>query len=95
MKLYYKRLDCYLHDQYSTLWEFSHLTKDENIKFDHIKENLFVMSQTAHIGYTNSPTHTFLFKDDFVVRMDQALSSVLSSNKYKKIINRYVTVNDE
>jgi len=91
MKLYHKRLDCYLNDKLSTLWEFSEMKKDKNINFNHIKEVLLVMTETAHIGYTNNPTHKFLFKDDFILRMDQALSIVISSNEYQKIINKYVT----
>lgn len=92
MKLYHKRLDCYLNDKLSTLWEFSKLKKEKNINFNSIKEVLLVMTQTAHIGYTNNPTHTFLFKDDFILRMDQALSSVISSHEYQNIINRYATI---
>ncbi|PKG85712.1 amino acid ABC transporter substrate-binding protein [Colwellia sp. 75C3] len=92
MKLFYKRLDCYLNDKHSTLWELANMTKDKKIHFDNIKEALLVMSQTAHIGYTNNSTHTFIFKDDFILRMDQALSRVISSSEYHNIINRYVTI---
>lgn len=92
MKLYYKRLDCYLNDRNSTLWEFAKISKERNFNFDNIKEALVVMTQTAHIGYTNNPTHTFLFKDDFILRMDRALSNVLSSKKYQDIINRYISI---
>lgn len=92
MKLYYKRLDCYINDRHSTLWKFAQISKERKINFDNIKEKLVVMSQTAHIGYTNSPTHTFLFKDDFILQMDRALSDVMSSKKYQEIINRYITI---
>ena len=91
MKLYYKRLDCYLNDKLSTLWEISNLTKDSNISFDSIKETLTVMTETAHIGYTNNPAHDFQFKGDFILRMDHALSSLILSNEYQTIIDRYIT----
>jgi polar amino acid transport system substrate-binding protein len=92
MKLYYERLDCYLNDRNSTLWEISKIKKEKDINFNSIKEVLLVMTETAHIGYTNNPTHTFLFKKDFILRMDQALSMVISSNEYQKIVNRYVSI---
>lgn len=92
MKLFFNRLDCYLNDRHSTYWELSQLTKEREINFDNIKETLVVMSQTGHIGYTSTPTHNFLFKDDFTPRMDKALSSVLSSSKYQQIVNRYITL---
>jgi polar amino acid transport system substrate-binding protein len=92
MKLYYKRLDCYLNDKLSTFWQFSHLSKEKNIHFNDIKNVLLVMTKTAHIGYTNNSTHSFLFKDDFITRMDQALLSVIATNEYQKIINRYVPI---
>jgi polar amino acid transport system substrate-binding protein len=93
MKLYYKRLDCYLNDRYSTLWEISKIEKKKDINFNNIREVLLVMTETAHIGYTDNPTHNFLFKDDFILRMDQALSAVISSNKYQDIVSSYVPIN--
>ena len=92
MKLYHKRLDCYINDKLSTLWELSNIKNNKNINLDSIKEVLLVMTETAHIGYTNNPTHTFLFKGDFILRMDQALSIVMSSTEYQKILNRYVLI---
>ena len=72
------------------MWELAHIAKEADINFDKIKESLLVMTQTAHIGYTNNPSHPFEFKDDFIIRMDEALSSVISSKVYQEIINRYV-----
>jgi polar amino acid transport system substrate-binding protein len=92
MKLYHKRLDCYLNDKLSTLWELSIIQKDKKVNFNNIREVLLVMTETAHIGYTNNSEHAFAFKDDFILRMDQALSSVISSTEYQNIINHYVTV---
>jgi len=89
-KLFYNRLNCYINDKYSTIWELKNIAKEIDINFDNIKESLLVMTQTAHIGYTNNPSHPFEFKDDFIIRMDEALSSVLSSKVYREIINRYV-----
>jgi polar amino acid transport system substrate-binding protein len=89
MKLYLGRIDCYLNDRFSTQWELSKLRQKRDINFDNIKEALLVMSQTAHIGYTDNENHEFYFKSDFVLRMDEALSTLMSSDKYQEIIDRY------
>lgn len=89
MKLYFGRIDCYVNDKLSTLWELSKISKDRNVSFENIKEALFVIPQTAHIGYTNNDSHNFTFKNDFVFKMDKALSELMSSNKYQEIISRY------
>jgi len=89
MKLYAKRIDCYLNDKYSTYRELSIIEKDRKIKFDDIKENFLVMIQTGHIGYTDASTHTFFFKNDFILRMDEALSHLKSLDTYQKIIDSY------
>ena len=89
MKLYFGRVDCYVNDKLSTLWELSKISKDRNVNFDNIKEALVVIPQTAHIGYTNNVSHHFPFKDDFIHRMDKALSIFMSSDKYQEILSRY------
>jgi polar amino acid transport system substrate-binding protein len=92
MKLYTKRLDCYFNDKNSTHWELSQLSKKSSINFENVREALLVMTQTAHIGYTNAHGHDFEFKDDFVLRMDDALSNLISSGTYQEIINQYVDI---
>lgn len=89
MKLYFGRIDCYVNDKLSTLWELSKISTDRDVSFDNIKEASFVIPQTAHIGYTNSDSHNFPFKNDFVQRMDKALSKFISSDKYQEVITRY------
>ncbi|TPH14020.1 substrate-binding periplasmic protein [Litorilituus lipolyticus] len=95
LKLHSRRIDCYINDRVSTLWEFSRLSLKKQISFDNIRESMVVMSQTAHIGYTNSEFHNFTYKDDFVERMDNALSQLFTSNEFQLIINRYLLETDE
>jgi polar amino acid transport system substrate-binding protein len=92
MKLYVKRIDCYLNDKHSTYNELSNMQKETTINFDNIREALVVMIQTGHIGYSADPTKKFFFKEDFILRMDDALSRLKSSDTYQKIINDY-TIN--
>lgn len=89
MKLYARRIDCYVNDKLSTLWKLSQMSKKGKVNFDQIQESLLVMLQTAHIGYTNNKNHEYSFKKDFVNTMDKALSVFLSSKKYQEIIKQY------
>ncbi len=94
LKLLSKRVDCYLNDRISTLWELNQLKqefKNEHISFDDINEALIVMTQTSHIGYTNSENHKFVFKEDFIKRMDEALTHLQSTDKYQKILAKYLS----
>lgn len=89
MKLYTKRIDCYINDKYSINYELSKMKKERAINFDNIKQGLLIMVKTGHIGYTNAPMHSYPFKEDFVFRMDEALLRLKSTNQYQKIMNSY------
>ena len=89
LKLYSRRIDCYLNDKLSTEWEISRIPKHRDIQIDKIKAALLVMSKTAHIGYTNSKNHKFTFKDDFVKHMDKAILQTITSSKYQEILDNY------
>ena len=91
MKLFYKRIDCYVNDRISTLWELSRMQKNNTkMSFDRIDEALLIMTQTAHIGYSDNEKHQFHFKEDFIERMDVALSRLRKSGKIEAIIARYL-----
>jgi polar amino acid transport system substrate-binding protein len=90
MKLQSKRIDCYLNDRLAIQYELLRLNKARGLNFDGVSESLIVMSQTAHIGYSDSKNKDFGFKNDFIYRMDAALMEVKASAEYEKIIARYI-----
>lgn len=90
MKLQSKRLDCYLNDRLAIQYELFMLSKRQQLNFDDVVESLIVMSQTAHIGYSNSDAQQFPYKNDFVNRMDDALQKVKNSQQYIDIIEKYL-----
>jgi polar amino acid transport system substrate-binding protein len=90
MKLQSKRLDCYLNDRLAIRHQFRRLNKAQNLNFDDVSESLIVMSQTAHIGYSDRANKTFTYKNDFIYRMDAALMKIKASTEYEKIIARYI-----
>lgn len=89
LKLQSKRIDCYINDRLSIQHELLRLKKLRQLNIDGISESLHVMSQTAHIGYSDSANDRYTFKSDFVHRMDAALSKIKSSEQYSQIIESY------
>lgn len=90
MKLQSKRLDCYLNDRLAIQYELLMLTNTLRLNFDDVAEALIVMSQTAHIGYSNSDNQKYSYKNDFINRMDDALQQVKNSPQYSEIIEKYI-----
>lgn len=95
LKLYSKRIDCYVNDRASTLWELSRASVKSSVNFDDIYEALLIMSQTAHIGYSNSKDTDFYYKGDFIKSMDIALEAFFASDEFHQIINRYTVKVDD
>ncbi len=91
LKLHSKRIDCYLNDRLAIQHELSRLSKVYHLSFDDISESIIVMSQTAHIGYSDSVNGDFPFKNDFIQRMDFALMQVKESTEYQEIIAKYLS----
>lgn len=91
LKLQSQRIDCYLNDRLSIQYGLLRLNKTPELNFDDISESLIVMSQSAHIGYSDSANDDFPFKSDFIQRMDSALTQIKATKQYDKIIAKYLS----
>ena len=91
LKLQSQRIDCYLNDRLSIQYELLRLNKTPELNFDDISESLIVMTQSAHIGYSDSANDDFPFKSDFIQRMDSALTQIKATKQYDKIIAKYLS----
>lgn len=92
LKLLHRRIDCYLNDRLSTIWEFRRLKKqfpEKSYSFKNIYEAMLVMTQTSHIGYSDVNNEKYRYKDDFVRRMDEALIKLYNTKEYVQIISQY------
>jgi hypothetical protein len=67
------------------------LNKTPELNFDDISESLIVMTQSAHIGYSDSANSDFPFKSDFIQHMDSALTQIKATKQYDKIIAKYLS----
>lgn len=92
MKLIYKRIDCYVNDRMSTLWQLTQLQKHNiDLSFQDIQEKYVVMEQTAHIGYVKEAENAYPYKADFIEKMDEALVQVRNSGILDSIVDKYLS----
>ena len=84
-KLFRSRIDCYVNDRRSTLWEMEQLRyTDPSMDMSHITEKMVVISRAAYIGYAKDESGRFSFKDDFVKKMNDALNLALQDKDWSQ-----------
>lgn len=89
-KLLSKRIDCYLNDELSTLWEFKRMKQQNSLlSFEDIEANFLVMEQKAFIGYAKNFSK-LNSKRDFINRMDIALVNLKNSGQIEAILKHYI-----
>nr|WP_290444401.1 transporter substrate-binding domain-containing protein [Pseudoalteromonas sp. XMcav2-N] len=78
IKLFKKRIDCYINDRLSTLIGISDLQDQlPSLTAQSFVEDRVVLSRSAHIGYLKGYEGKYPFKADFIAKMDEALNTVL------------------
>nr|WP_275442998.1 transporter substrate-binding domain-containing protein [Pseudoalteromonas sp. OOF1S-7] len=78
VKLYKKRVDCYINDRLSTLIGISDLQEQlPGMTAQSFVEDRVVLSRSAHIGYLKGYEGKYPYKADFIAKMDEALNTVL------------------
>ncbi|MCF2907290.1 transporter substrate-binding domain-containing protein [Pseudoalteromonas sp. DL2-H2.2] len=78
IKLYKKRVDCYINDRLSTLIGISDLQDQlPGLSAQSFVEDHVVLSRSAHIGYLKGYEGKYPYKADFIEKMDEALNTVL------------------
>lgn len=88
--LYKHRIDCYMNDRLSILWELK-LMKDEGM----IEQDwtpviaTSVSSEHGYLGYTHDPNNRFQFKEDFVLQFNQALKEIKTDGTMNNILDAY------
>ncbi|WP_247749539.1 substrate-binding periplasmic protein [Pseudoalteromonas viridis] len=78
IKLFKKRVDCYINDRLSTLIGISDLQGQlPGLSAQSFVEDRIVLSRSAHIGYLKGYEGKYPYKADFIAKMDEALNTVL------------------
>ena len=90
LKLMLGRVDCYINDRLSILWELRHIQNDGSQQQESIVEVLALSEEPAYLGFTNVHPEQYAFKDDFVRELNAVLLSMQKQGDIQMIVNRYM-----
>lgn len=91
IKLHSKRIDCYVNDRMAIHNALKVLTEQQHFDFSHVVEKKQILSQTAHIGYSDHIKQKTSYRREFIVKMNLALYQIIESEKYQKFIDDYTS----
>ena len=92
LKLLLGRVDCYINDRLSILWELKRLQNpaEPSLRPDSIVEVLALSEEPAYLGITNVHTDRYPFRDDFVRELNAILLNMQKRGEIQMIVNRYM-----
>ncbi|MCJ8314697.1 MAG: transporter substrate-binding domain-containing protein [Saccharospirillaceae bacterium] len=94
LKLGSKRIDCYINDRISILWQLKQMkTKgeyDEGGKQSRLLEGATISIEQGFLGFTNTDNNYFYYKDDFKKQFDIIIYNMRRTGQTQKIINDFV-----
>ncbi|MDP6777882.1 MAG: ABC transporter substrate-binding protein [Candidatus Latescibacteria bacterium] len=94
LKLVRGRLDGYLNDRISILWELKRLRKDEAYRegtaHAGIVEGATVATEQGYLGFTGRDGGRFPFKDHFVEELNAIIDEMKKSGEVQGIVDKYL-----
>lgn len=94
MRVAFKRLDCYINDRLSILWELQRLeangTYDPGGEHAKIVEGITLSSEEGYVGYTLIHPEAFPYKADFKTQLDEILTAMKDSGEIEEIVNQFI-----
>ncbi|MBI1771937.1 MAG: transporter substrate-binding domain-containing protein [Burkholderiales bacterium] len=88
LKLLLGRIDCYVNDRLSILWEMERI-KADGVYADNsqaIVEAAVINQEQAYLGYTNRDNGRYSYKADFMRVLNQILIDMKKSGEIQKIV---------
>lgn len=90
INLYKQRIDCYMNDRLSILWELKLLKDSKEVDIDWSPTIATrVSSEYGYLGYTRDPDDRFHYKQDFVEKFNQALEQIKRDGTIDRILANY------
>ncbi|TWI70326.1 amino acid ABC transporter substrate-binding protein, PAAT family (TC 3.A.1.3.-) [Desulfobotulus alkaliphilus] len=89
LKLGANRIDCYMNDRISVLWELDRLKKSGEYKGKDFVEGSVVSSNQGFLGFTNQDKGKFPFKEDFLKKFNAEILKMQASGEIQKIIDSH------
>lgn len=92
LKLLRARIDCYLNDRLSILWELQRMKKDGLIdeRFEPVAETSIVSSEQGHLGFSDVAPERYPFRDDFLLKFNAVIRDMRREGEIKEITTRFL-----
>jgi polar amino acid transport system substrate-binding protein len=88
LKLMLGRIDCYINDRLSILWEADHI-RTEGLSVDSsqsISEVMALKQEASYLAFTTRDTGQYPYKDDFIRQFNPLLDEMRNSGEMQHIV---------
>lgn len=94
LSLYKNRIDCYINDRLSILWEVNLLIDEGLVAPDwNLTFGTFVSTEQGYLGFSNSANDRYPYKDDFVEKFNFTLQRLKQEGSFEHIISHFMQSN--
>jgi len=91
LKLRSNRIDCYVNDKISILWETKRLIEQGSIETPlNFMLATHINTESGFMAYTNVNEQNFPYKQEFVAAFDSALNELKTTGAIEKIVSSYI-----
>lgn len=90
LKLRGDRIDCYVNDRISILWELTRLKREGIVDTVNFSMAAKISLEQGYIGFTNRNLEQYPYQSQFVAAFNSALAELKSSGQLDKIVGRYI-----
>ena len=93
MKLLAGRIDCYVNDRLSILWEYNRLRLRGGLANDHsgaLREGTVISSEHGFLGFTATDGGRFSFKEQFLAEFNAVIRKMRSSGEITAIVDDFL-----
>ncbi len=94
LKLGMSRIDAYVNDRISVLWELNRLKRtgryDEGGDHEMIVEGISLSVEHGHLAFTNRDGGRFAFKADFIKEFNAIIDEMKRTGRIEEIVNAYL-----
>lgn len=86
LKLLLGRIDCYLNDRLSILWEFERIKAEDLYDNQKIIEALTINQENAYLGITDRDNGRYAFKNDFLKQLNAQILHMKKKGEIQRIV---------
>ncbi|HDQ4563234.1 MULTISPECIES: ABC transporter substrate-binding protein [Pseudomonas] len=92
LKLLHGRIDAYINDRRSIMWELELMHKEGLISRPESARFVWgpaLSTEHGYLGYTNVKTEAYPYKADFMKQFNQALAQIIKEGAVEKLLHQY------